>query len=271
MKKLLVLISVWLLLVGSVWAASDTLEGQELTSSATIEGVSTTDTCEGVELASGCSFASQDLDDDYTEVDTTGRLTVADSSITFDDIQNDEDSWVYKDFGADYFSGDFTVRFQWELTFQNSNGRLVLASFLNETGGTRSVIDDPDDEDDDGLYLYIRLSGGITRNFRIATIEDGSSSEQTGASEYAEDTTFYVTLTRDDDGGANSTGQVTAYLCTTAYCTSGVNLVTSVSIDCSTGEQNDFRYFYAIDSYNAGEDFSHDGTISDHEIKLCID
>lgn len=70
MKKLFVIL--FLLIPLYCYAGTDTLEGEELTTSATIEGVSTTDTVEGQEIASAGGFIhengfeAQSDDDDWT-------------------------------------------------------------------------------------------------------------------------------------------------------------------------------------------------------------
>ena len=43
----------------------------------------------------------------YTEVDTAGRLTVTSDTITIENLDRDEDSYIYADKGADFFDGDY--------------------------------------------------------------------------------------------------------------------------------------------------------------------
>jgi hypothetical protein len=69
---------------------------------------------------------------------------------------------------------------------------------------------------------------------------------------FALSTTYYLTIERDDDGGANNTGQYTLRVYTTNYYGEGGAVhVGTVTSDCSVGEQNDFRYIYATCSRNS--------------------
>jgi len=45
----------------------------------------------------------------YTEVDVEGRVVVTDSRITFTHLDRDDTAYVYKDFGENYFAGDFSM------------------------------------------------------------------------------------------------------------------------------------------------------------------
>ena len=50
----------------------------------------------------------EDIDTDWTEADPGDDMTANDTTITMTDLSTrDTDSWWYKDFGANYFDGDF--------------------------------------------------------------------------------------------------------------------------------------------------------------------
>ena len=70
MKRILCLI-ICLTLATICYATTDTLEGEELTTSANIEGVTTTDTVEGQEITSGAVSCNSGTD--YVGDKTTGR------------------------------------------------------------------------------------------------------------------------------------------------------------------------------------------------------
>lgn len=70
---------------------------------------------------------------DMTVEDSGSDFTLSQLRTTFDTMQRQAISYVYKDFGVDYF-GDFEVEFEFEITASQTNGFVVLANLSNTIG-----------------------------------------------------------------------------------------------------------------------------------------
>ena len=74
----------------------------------------------------------------YTEVDSASDITRAENSITWDTMRRDADSYVYYDFGADYF-GDFEIQFTLDFSqlesLDTSNREWCLFGVLSNAVG----------------------------------------------------------------------------------------------------------------------------------------
>ena len=76
----------------------------------------------------------------YTEVDSAGDLTVDSTSVIFDTMRLDAVSYVYKDFGASYFS-DFDIDFEAEITASDVGGETDIFCLSNTIGTRQDTID----------------------------------------------------------------------------------------------------------------------------------
>jgi hypothetical protein len=88
------------------------------------------DYCSNVFGASPCAAISQLLDSyaDYTEVDVGANRLVKTSNtvLTISDLDDDEAVYLYKNFGLDYFSGDFDRIFECNLSELSSGTKAGL-------------------------------------------------------------------------------------------------------------------------------------------------
>lgn len=178
----------------------------------------------------------------YTEVDTASKITVDSATkVSWLGIYTrtpSEDGYLYKDKGVDHFNGDFTHKF--EMQFVNA-GNLSCPNYwmlANTIGDSGDICDAGGDaytffayDDTESIYLRIFENGSTVGDDSWATPGPQAS------------TTYFVEIVRDDDGGANSTGRLTAYIRTGSHTGA---LQDTLVADCSAGEQNDFRYIYAF-------------------------
>jgi hypothetical protein len=96
---------------------------------------------------------------------------------------------------------------------------------------------------------------------RLEVMENGSATQDPYSA--SSGTTYYITLSRDDDGGENSTGQVTAEIRTGSHTGT---LQETLTVDCAAGEQNDFQYLYVPSCYDDGASQSSDGFIRNLDV-----
>jgi len=176
------------------------------------------------------------------------------------------DNYVYKDMGAAYFSGDFIHSFKHNVT-PASNGSYsfpwAITNDLNDLAGI-----DVASGDFQAVGIYY---DGANRYVRIAICENGALNETGLSYAIAAGTDYYYTIVRDDDAGANNTGQLTLYVCTENYYgEAGTSLVHTITGDCGAGEQNDFRYINATQVYNTGVADYASGTVEDLDLASTI-
>lgn len=178
----------------------------------------------------------------YTEVDPTGVITVLPASLTATALPKDIDAYIYKDFTADYWSGDFTHTFD---VMAVSGGQLASCGIW----GMANSVDDYRALDQTSDGAQIRGAGFTLTNWilRLA-LEFQGYSNNVNALSY--NTQYYCTMERDDDGGANSTGR---YVLSVYDDEDRTSLVGSATVDANADKQLDFRYLYSMGTYNMSE------------------
>jgi len=185
----------------------------------------------------------------YTETDAGGLLTVAETSVTWDDVTRASAAIVWKDFGADYFGSDLHHRIEFTVPANGDMDDSAWVYFwaITNVGGTSYPGYFPGYiETANGDYQSVCFVNGAGDMpfFQLRLSEAGNVVLDTSTTLTAS-TKYYLDIVRDDDGGANGTGQYTVYVCTGNYYTeSGYSLIDTLTVDCSAGEQNDFRYMY---------------------------
>lgn len=180
----------------------------------------------------------------FTEFDEGGDVTV-DSATKVSWVSllsRSETAYLYKDKGIDHFDGDFTHKF--ELQFSNAGDNSWTAHWMlsNIIGDIYDASDQ--NKDTQSLFSY---HFGTSVDIYLRIIENGGVGGTDIWSSSLTSTIYYVEVVRDDDGGAHSTGRLTAYIRTGSH--SGVLQDTLVT-DSSVGEQNDFRYIYPLATYD---------------------
>ena len=197
----------------------------------------------------------------YTEVDGGNDITIDSATmVSWGNLntRSHHTSYVYKDKGIDHFSGDLTHEFWIRFGDPGAEQQGTFWMLANMVGDRYSVV--AANEDAHALFSY-HTDGRLC----LQIIENGSKVEDwwLGASNLVD---YYIRIIRDDDGGVNNAGRLTAYIRTGSH--SGV-LQDTLVVDSSVGEQNDFRYLYAVASYNDGWGFAQfDGYTRDLEIGL---
>jgi hypothetical protein len=179
------------------------------------------------------------LNEDFTTYDVTdggSTYTVTASRVTYDDMERGETSHVSKDIGSGFFNADFVHEFEMEMS------NLVGGSNMAAHWGMANVQKDMksvEDDGDDAEWFYHH-----TANFYVACVDAGVS-DVSSALLLTQGTHYYVRITRDDDGGSNNAGLVTADVFTGGF---DQTLVGSISAEHTT--QHDFRYVYASASHS---------------------
>lgn len=201
----------------------------------------------------------------YTEVDPGDDITRTSTTVSWSTEFNSRgggDSYVYYDKGANFFSGNFIhtfiLRRNWAQTGYTPY-HWLLANIVDDYQGIKDA-----SEDAVGVRVYYATgpSGGIYLNL----VENGTQYQDGWSSSgYPPlDTDHYITVSRDDDGGVNGTGRYTVRIChDNYYGQPGADLKDTLQLDCSAGEQNDFRYIYGICNVNTGDTYCGQGSTRD--------
>jgi hypothetical protein len=185
-----------------------------------------------------------------TEVDPDSVISPSDYHLDFNILDTRfTDSYLYWDFGAGYFDGDFVHRFR--MTPVATGGTTPYCALW----GLANTVDDFEGIDiagGDYLAALLVYSGGYLLQLRIC--ENGNVTLSPGGNvSISFGTEYYVTMERDDDAGANGTGQITMRVYTgNYYGESGASEVATRTVDCSAGEQNDFQFLYPLSTFNTG-------------------
>ena len=156
-----------------------------------------------------------------------------------------ETGYVFKDMGSAIFTGDFTIRYTFNITAHAITAWVFMGGVFDKNSGDN---DDLQTASANGAFFRFYTSDGVNWTGRIermtAGVKDGDTSSALALS-----TTYYITMNR-------ATAQYTAYICTGAhYGEGGSSTVDTVTV---AGPTTALRYVYAL----AGDDDSGAAQIS---------
>ncbi len=182
----------------------------------------------------------------YTEVDAAAVLDVVADSILFTAMPRDADNYVYFDYTAGYFSGDFKHSVTINIASADAFGRVVFWALGNAV------------DDFGGLIVSgIPIGVAVYNNgsaYKVQINIDGSVTNMSGSISVA--TKYYITIRRDESVGANGTLYCDIY--DDAGRTSLVETVSAI-----LGAKTNYRYIYACSSLNSGSGATITGWVRD--------
>ena len=164
----------------------------------------------------------------YTEVDPGADITVTTNRVSAVGLVKSSSSWVYKDFGVDYFF-NFVHEFKTQCFSSSNFGIASCWAVGNTIGGIKSWIDTYN-----GL-LVDWSAAGATCTLHLRDADDNETDTKTGLSN---DVDYYITVERD---GVN----VTADVRTGSHTGTLVDTL-SVTTDAS----RKYRYIYGIQNWD---------------------
>ena len=170
----------------------------------------------------------------FTEVDPSSDLTVTTNTIVADTMRRDVSAGVYKDFGENFFSGDFT--FEWDFNFQGEVGSYGACSIFALTP-VFALTRDNRDTSNTGIDVYISINtGDVIQTFLRDWVTD--SADQTDTA-YTVPQRFWYTLTR-----VSSTITLKIY-------TDANRSVLYDTLSISNGAAPAYRYLYPLSSFDS--------------------
>ena len=194
----------------------------------------------------------------WAETDPNSRVAVTSSRVTWTDLTRDEDAYVYKDKGADYFSGNFEIQF----THKSIDG--ATDSSVVSIWAVANTVDDLigiDTANGSALAVYVGNAVGSTKiDFGMEELDSGTAYySSTYRGDYG--TNYYITVKRNEAVGAY--GTLYCYIYSDSART---NLLSTLSRSLHSSRK-DFRYIYALQSWDTGEAvITHSGYNEDVEI-----
>jgi hypothetical protein len=120
---------------------------------------------------------------DWTQTDPTAVISQTDSKISFTNLEKGTNCYVYKDYGADYFS-DFEIHYECEMTAGTNRMVLDWLSMGNSTYGTYT--DHEDATDGFSVHYWNNLNTTVwfvLRNHTNGTQQYGSWNRASGVLE----------------------------------------------------------------------------------------
>ena len=176
---------------------------------------------------------------EYEVSDPNSRLTIDGSEVSYSGVTRNEDTYVYKDFGEDYFDGDFEHFVEMTCDSSSGNWAVVYAWALANRVDDATAIRTDATEDWLGVGFY------QPGNLQILLQAAHGGNTQGAAFVAQHDTTYYLRIVRDTaDGTAN--GTLSCYIYSDAEHT---NLLDTLSLELKADV--DFQYLYALQSVDS--------------------
>jgi len=191
----------------------------------------------------------------YTEVDTNNHLSQDTNTSTFAGLTCAETCYLYKDFSADYFDGDFTQEFTFYLDNQTSVGFMCPWMMGIDLGDYSTLVTT-------GTHYFLCnlvMNNGGTRTY-YAIECDGGNVYSDSYTTFELDTLYYIRVKRDESVGTY--GTFYTYIYSDA---AHINLIDTLSVTLHTAKR-DHRYLLAPTSFNNGGAPTSDGYIEDLKI-----
>lgn len=170
----------------------------------------------------------------YTEIDASARVAVADNILTISDLDTDISAYVYKDFGAGYFSGDFEHTLKFRCTGYVAVEEIYPWAASNSVGDIGALITANTD-----------LHALRWRNGTLALLEQNGAVQTSDSVSLSVDTDYYMRIVRDESVGAN--GTLYCYIYTDEYYT---DLVDTLVVTLT--ESKDWQYLFAMSARQDG-------------------
>ena len=189
-------------------------------------------------------FTTADWNNGVPQADPESDLGVTANKVTFGTVDEDYSMYFYRDYGADYFDGDFSHKVEVAYTaYSGQYGRVMIDMLANAIGDFNTL-----DVANESLITFgIRTQTAVPM-FVLYEVDSGAAYvDNTG--DLTQDTLYYIQFERDESIGTY--GTIYAYICTGNYTDNGGTPFDTLSLELHTSKK-DYRYRYSIANYNGG-------------------
>lgn len=171
----------------------------------------------------------------YAQTDPSGVWATTATRCTGTAVPANEDSYVTKDFGAAYFSGDFRHYLDVCVTNTGSNAFCVYVPW--------ALSDDLDDTANlnDALLVQMYWTDATHCSLRIQEVYDGTVVSSATIYSCVEGTAYYLDIYRDDDEGDFGTFYCDVYASAALRYAEGAKLGTE---HIHLSQKNDYQYLH---------------------------
>lgn len=177
----------------------------------------------------------------YTKVDPNGRLAVTAAQITFTALTRNESAYVYKDYTANHFNGNysFSVDTQFTTNTAGTTSGASIWALSNSVGDRKSITNAAGDEH----AVYLAYNNGAPV-LNIVEVVGGVAvyGSQFGISL---GTTYYLTISRNTAVGTYGT-----LYCYVYSDSARTTLLGTITYTLTASKS--FRYAYGVQTYNDG-------------------
>jgi len=144
---------------------------------------------------------------DYTDVawvetDPNGKFSVSVNSILATNLIENEEAYIFKDYGADYFNGDLIHEV--DINVASATGSAIA--------GVWAVTNDVDDFNNIANGPQVTVTAYKDPDSISFTLRNNSAGTQNSISGLSYNTNYYLTIERDHDAGYSSAGRSAIYV-----------------------------------------------------------
>lgn len=188
----------------------------------------------------------------YTEVDPSSQLSSSGNKFIFTGLTRDASTYYYKDWGVDFWSGDFSFKFKAQATSGDDAGMSHHVTVANAVDDLKAIFDDVGEN-----ALTVRLRNIAAGALNITLIEIDAA------------TVFF-----DNFVGADATDYWCQYkrvggtLSLLIYSDEFITLVDTLTVVLQNTDS--FRYLYPIQSWNDGSAVAITGFIEEIDLGLAV-
>jgi len=178
-------------------------------------------------------------------VDTNSKMTETSTRVTVSALYRQSEAWCADDKGVGHFNGDFSHQLEiyndyidtWELY-----GQWALANVANDQYYCTTT--------NPQTYVHVRsYNNNGTYQILLYVRESGSAVGSDSSTGISLDTTYFLTVARDYNGGAGGANSYTVTIRLNSHTDTPED---TLAAENSSGTQVDYRYVYMTQSVDSG-------------------
>lgn len=181
----------------------------------------------------------EDLEAYYTERDDDAEISLSSYTCTLDDIDDDDEEWVVRDFGTGAWDSDFVHEFEFRVTYPASTTSASWYPWClsNNLDSMENLF-----SGGDAMWFRLNIGSSWQRGFLECRIASTTKTAWGDTGIFAIGTTYYIRIERDDDYGDHGRLYMTAF-------TGGFDVTQVEYLYIDLPAELDFRYLYVWNNY----------------------
>jgi hypothetical protein len=188
----------------------------------------------------------------------TGVITVTPMTVSWVNFNRQVDRYHVDDKGVNAIDGDFEYLFRWKMTAMDNSAAVYSPMVANLLDDGKNIADVSGD------FLANWLGKTPTAHVILLQELDGGSLYQDTSINLSLNTNYYAKFKRVESTGTHGTGYTLIF--DDPDRTSSVD---NLSITLHTSKK-DYRYLYAVNSYNSGHNIPCSGEVGDFDLQEVV-